>query len=31
MDGSRKSVYQEMFRIEIELLKPYIRELIPNE
>lgn len=31
MDGSRKSVYQDLIRIEINLLKPYIRELIKDD
>lgn len=31
MDGSRKSVYQDLIRIEINLLKPHIRELVKDE
>jgi hypothetical protein len=31
MDGSRKSVYQDLIRIEINLLKPRIRDLVKDD
>ncbi len=31
MDRTRKSVYQDLIRIEINLLKPLIKDLIQDE